>query len=85
VIQADKPTEEHELNIIICYEFESNVTLLKLKLILYEYSGSESYYLYIDKAFSASPCTPCGRAQLHRLSTVDGHTDVMKPIHGKII
>jgi len=29
--------------------------------------------------------TPCGRAQLHRLSTVDAHTDVLKPIHGKII
>jgi len=24
-------------------------------------------------------------AQLHRLSTVDAHTDVLKPIHGKII
>jgi len=28
---------------------------------------------------------PCGRAQLYRLSTVDAHTDVLKPIHGKII
>jgi len=24
-------------------------------------------------------------AQLYRLSTVDAHTDVLKPIHGKII
>jgi len=24
-------------------------------------------------------------AQLHQLSTVDAHTDVLKPIHGKII
>jgi len=24
-------------------------------------------------------------AQLHRLSTVNAHTDVLKPIHGKII
>jgi len=24
-------------------------------------------------------------AQLYRLSTVDAHTDVLKPIHGKIV
>jgi len=51
-------------------------------------SGSRTYH-YGHQRFCQTLLTPrqphVVGAQLHRLSTVDAHTDVLKPIHGKII
>jgi len=55
--------------------------------IWYDVSCTSSHLRYVD-IISHSPVNwrpHVVGAQLYRLSTVDAHTDVLKPIHGKII
>jgi len=42
-------------------------------------------YIHGRAAMEGLPIPHVVGAQLYRLSTVDAHTDVLKPIHGKII
>jgi len=76
-----------------------NISDIRVMVVIHRYIVATRIILRSLNALVTHPLVPCHkpaqnqpllpphvvRAQLFRLSTVDAHTDVLKPIHGKII